>query len=76
MMWLPSSWKKKESIRSFDGFGVVLGGVIQLVVQIPFVIKKNLDLLNLTKFYVEPERVVGRVGIGTIGLQLLKSIFW
>jgi len=51
------------------GFGVILGGIVQLLVQIPLIIKKKFGPLGPIKLVTEhTKKVVNRVGIGTIGI--------
>jgi putative peptidoglycan lipid II flippase len=51
------------------GFGVVAGGLAQLLVQIPLIFKKNLSPKGPIELKTpHTKKILGRLGIGTIGL--------
>ncbi|MEC7183856.1 MAG: murein biosynthesis integral membrane protein MurJ, partial [Bdellovibrionota bacterium] len=68
--FLPSFLEKRDLHPGLSmGLGVLFGGVIQLVIQIPFIYYKNFRPLKPGKILTDDaKKVFGRVGIGTIGI--------
>jgi len=70
MSLLPSFLK----IRGLDislslAIGVIIGGLLQLIVQVPLIIKKGFGpIIPKVIFSKDSKKVLNRVGIGTIGV--------
>lgn len=67
---LPSIFKDRGLNPIYGlGVGVIVGGVVQMLVQIPLIFKNKFGPLGPIKIISEhTKKIVNRVGIGTIGI--------
>ncbi len=70
IIFLPR-WFESHGIRGVYalGFGVICGGLLQIIVQVPLIIRKNLGPMgpvNLISSHTK--KIFARIGIGSIGI--------